>query len=230
VTPEPSLPRSHPLVRVVLCVPFVLYVLVLTAPLPAAVDDPRGFEVVRYECANELGRREVTLFLNGTVRLRDGEPGKEAMGLAELNPDEMDGALHRLADENLTEAQHLPSGVEGTWIEKCMLALHLPDKPIQVFHFGRYDALPLSVSRIVRVVEDVAAKVPDVKGNEELPVKYEPRVGDVLKRVDGNLYAIHGISEDKQGIELQGVVQPLTVYIRKDHLRLEFVALVKRAS
>jgi hypothetical protein len=225
VTPAPQL---RPAVRAVLSVLFVLSVLAGSS-LRAAVEDPRGYEVVRYECANELGRREVTLFLNGTVRLRDGEPGKEAMGLAELNPDEMAGALHRLADENLTEAQHLPSGVEGMWIEKCLLALHLPDKPIQVFHFGRYDTLPLSVSRIVRVVEDVAAKVPDLKGNEELPVKYEPRVGDILKRVDGNLYAIHGISEDKQGLELQGVMQPLTIYIRKDHLRLEFVALVKRA-
>jgi hypothetical protein len=192
------------------------------------VDDPRGFEVVRYDCASELGRREVTLFLNGTVRLRDGVPGKEAMGLAELNPDELDGAVHRLADENLSEARHLPSGVSGPWIERCTLALHLPDRPIQVFHFSHYDTLPLAVSRIVRVVEDVAAKVPALKGNEELPVHYEPQVGDILKRIDGNLYAVHNVSEDKQGIELQGVIQPLTIYIRKDHLRLEFVALVKR--
>lgn len=206
----------------------VLFVLVSPLLLRAAVDDPRGFEVVRYECASELGRREVTLFLNGTVRLRDGVPGKEAMGLAELNPDELDGAVHRLADEDLSEVRHLPSGVSGQWVEKCMLALHLPDKPVRVFHFGRYDTLPLAVSRIVRVVEDVAAKVPDLKGNEELPVNYQPQVGDVLKRIDGNLYAVHNVSEDKQGIELQGVIQPLTIYIRKDHLRLEFVALVKR--
>src|SRR3954466_15974959 len=93
-------------------------------PLQAA-EDPRSFEVLRYECASELGRREVTLFLNGTVRLRDGEPGKEAMGLAELNPDELDGAVNRLAEEDLSESRRLPSGVEGQWVEKCMLALHL---------------------------------------------------------------------------------------------------------
>lgn len=110
-----------------------------------------------------------------------------------------------------------------------MLSLHLPDKPIQVFHFGHYDTLPLSISRVLRVVEDVAAKVPDLKGTEELPAKYEPRVGDVLKRVDGNLYKIHGLTEDKQGVELQGVHQPLTIYIRKENLHLEFVALIQRA-
>jgi hypothetical protein len=205
-------------------------ILLAVPPLRAAgVDDPRGFEVLRYDCANELGRRELTLFLNGTIRLRDGPLGKEAMGLAELNPDERDGALHRLAEEDLSEAKRLPSGVSGRWIERCTLTLHLPDKEVQVFRFSHYDVLPLSVSRIVRVAEDMAAKVPDIKGSEVLPVSYVPRVGDVLKRVDGNLYAIHNVSEDKQGIELQGVVQPLTIYIRKDHLHLEFVALVKRA-
>jgi hypothetical protein len=196
----------------------------------AAVDDPRAFEVLRYECANELGRREVTLFLNGTVRLRDGAPGKEALGLGELNPDELDGAIHRLEEEDLSEARRLPSGIEGQWIEKCMLALQLPDKPIQVFHFGRYDTLPLALSRVLRVAEDVAAKVPDLKGDEQLPSDYEPRVGDVLKRIDNNLYKIHGISDDKQGMEMQGVVQPLTIYIRRDQLRMEFVAVVSRGE
>jgi len=204
----------------------ILFILLLLAARPE--DDPRGFEVLRYECANDLGRREVTLFLNGTIRLRDGEPGKELMGLGELNPDDLQGALNRLTGEDLSEAQHLPSGVDGEWVEKCMLALHLPEKAIQVYHFGRYDTLPLNLSRIVRVAEDMAAKVPDLKGDEQLPVDYKPRVGDILKRVDGNLFRVHNISDDKQGLEMQGTVQPLTVYIRVDQLRMEFITLISR--
>jgi len=204
----------------------LLLILLLLAARPE--DDPRGFEVLRYECTNDLGRREVTLFLNGTVRLRDGEPGKELMGLGELNPDELEGAVNRLAGEDLSEAKRLPSGVDGQWVEKCMLALHLPEKEIQVFHFGRYDTLPLNLSRVVRVAEDMAAKVPDLKGDEQLPVDYKPRVGDILKRIDGNLFRVHNISDDKQGLEMQGTVQPLTVYIRVDQLRLEFITVVSR--
>jgi hypothetical protein len=204
----------------------LLFILLLLAARPE--DDPRGFEVLRYECANDLGRREVTLFLNGTIRLRDGEPGKELMGLGELNPDDLQGAVNRLAGEDLSEAQRLPSGVDGQWVEKCMLALHLPEKAIQVYHFGRYDTLPLNLSRVVRVAEDMAAKVPDLKGDEQLPVDYKPRVGDILKRIDGNLFRVHNISDDKQGLEMQGTVQPLTVYIRVDQLRMEFITLVSR--
>jgi hypothetical protein len=201
--------------------------LLFAGALAAAEQDPRSTEVLRFECASSLGRRSVTLFLNGTVRLKDGPSGNEAMGLAELNPDELQGALNRLGEEDLSEARHLARGLEGEWVEKCMLALHLPGGADQVFHFGRYDTLPLGLSRIVRVAEDMAAKVPDLN-KEELPADYEPRRGDVLKRSDGNLYRVHGIADDKQGLEMQGVVQPLTIYIRRDQLRLEFVALVSR--
>ena len=205
----------------------LLFALSLAALPDARPVDPRSFELLRYECASELGRREVTLFLNGTIRLKDGPPGKEAMGLAELNPDELEGARNRLAEENLDEARHLPRGLEGQWVEKCMLAFELPGKPVQVFHFGRYDTLPLNLSRVVRVAEDMAAKVPDLKG-EELPVDYKPREGDILKRVDGNLFRVHNISDDKQGLEMQGTVQPLTVYIRVDQLRMEFITLISK--
>jgi hypothetical protein len=198
-----------------------------TAADPSAA---RSTEILRLDCANEVGRREITLFLNGTVRVLEGPPGKEAMRLGELNPDQLDGALHRLADQNLADARHLPRGIEGQWIEKCMLALELPDRPVEVFHFGRYDTLPLALSEIVRVARDVAAKVPDIQQDEQLPAGYEPRLGDVLKRIDGNLYKVHGITDDQKGVDLQGLVQPVTIYMRVANLRREFVALVSRPA
>ncbi|HEX7183714.1 MAG TPA: hypothetical protein VF756_17915 [Thermoanaerobaculia bacterium] len=210
-----------------------LFLLGLLLGFPAWADrpaDPRSFEVLRYDCASELGRREVTFFLNGTVRLREGPPGKEDMGLAELNPDQRDGAVRRIKEEDLSEARNLPRGVDGSWVEKCMLAIQLPDKPIQVFHFGRYDTLPLNLSRVVRVAEDLGAEVKSLQGSEELPPDYEPQRMDVLKRVDGHLYRIIRFTDDGKGIELQGTEQPLALYVHRDQLRLEFVKLVSRAK
>jgi hypothetical protein len=56
-------------------------------------------------------------------------------------------------------------------------------------------------------------------------VGYEPKLGDVLKRIDGELYRVRGFTADKKAIELQGVTTPLTVFIARDALRREFVAL-----
>ncbi len=206
----------------------VMTLVVLTSPALGAPADPRSLEVLRYDCASELGRREVTLFGNGTIRLREGPLGKELMGLAELNPDEREGAVNRLKAEDLSEAKQLPKGLEGAWIEKCMLALQLPGQPIQVFHFGRYDTLPLGISRVVQVAQDLAAKVPALKGDEELPHDYEPKEWDVLKRVDGYPYRVVGFTWDGQGIEMLGLEQPITLFVRKDQLRNEFVAVLSR--
>jgi hypothetical protein len=183
------------------------------AASPSTVGDPRSIEVFDFDCTSPLGRRQVTLFANGTVRLREGELGKEAMGLAELNPDELHGALARLRDEDLTEIDQLPRGVDGEWVEHCDLRLALAGRPDRTLRFGRYDALPLPLSRVLRVVADCAVKVGGVKTKEHLPEGYDPKPGDVLKRTDAQLFEVIGFTADNKGVELWGVDQPLTLYV-----------------
>jgi hypothetical protein len=210
---------------------FLAVLLLLLLPIPAAAGapDPRSVEVFDLDCGSPLGRREITLFANGTVRRREGEPGKEEMGLAELSPDELEGAKRRLAEENLGEIDTLPRGVEGDWVERCALRLALAGRPARTFRFGRYDILPLPLSRVLRVVEDVAAKVADVKGREHLPEGYDPQPGDRLKRTDGQLFEVVAFTADNKGVELWGVDQPLALYVLRAEMAREFVALVARA-
>jgi len=197
-------------------------------PAPRAHTGDRSTEVFRFDCGSTLGHREVTLFRNGTVRLRDGERGKERMGLVELGPDEMDGVLRRLAAEDLSEVDERTRGPEGDWIERCALTLALPDRPARTFRYGRYDALALPLARVLRVVGDMAEKVKVMEGAEHLPEGYEPRPGDVLQRVDGQLFEVFEFTADKKGIELRGVDEPLTLYVLREQLRQEFVGLVSR--
>jgi hypothetical protein len=200
----------------------------LALPLQAVRESDRTVEVLRYGCANELGHREITLFRNGTVRLFDGPPGEELMGLAELSPEELTGALNRLQAEDLSEARNLHKGIDGPFIEQCELHLLLPDRKPEVYRFGRYDALPLNLSRVLRVAEDLAAEVDDLKGVEELPVNYVPREYDVLKRRDGLRYKIMRFTADDNGVELQGVDQPIFIIVLREEMRKEFVALLSR--
>jgi hypothetical protein len=200
----------------------------LAAANAAPRRDVREVQVFDYTCQSPLGRREVTLFANGTVRVREGEPGKEGMELAELNSEELQGALNRLAEENLKEIDQLPHGVDGEWVERCDLLLALAGRPARSFRFGRYDSLPLSLSRVLRVVEDCAAKVAAVKSKEHLPDDYDPHPGDVLKRTDGQRFEVVSFSSDDKAIELWGVDQPLTLFVLRVELRREFVALLER--
>jgi hypothetical protein len=207
-----------------------------TAAAPASAREPasppseRLVEVLRLDCGNRLGRREVTLFGNGTIRLRDGPIGKEWMGLAELGPEELQGALRRLGQEDLSDAAELPQGVAGDWIEKCDLVLELPGKPRRKFFYGRYDTLPLSLFHVQGIAEELAARVAVLRDAEQLPEHYEPRLGDVLKRVDGTRYKVVNFTSDRKGVELDGLDQPLYLIVLKEQMRMEFVALVSRAK
>jgi hypothetical protein len=204
------------------------FLLLLVALPLAARESDRTVEVLRYGCANEVGHREITLFRNGTVRLFDGPPGEELMGLAELSPEELTGALNRLQGEDLSEARNLHKGIDGPFIEQCELHLLLPDRKPEVYHFGRYDALPLNLSRVLRVAEDLAAEVDDLKGVEELPVDYVPRQYDILKRRDNQRYKIIRFTADNNGVELQGIDQPIFLIVLREEMRKEFVALLSR--
>ncbi|HEX9941174.1 MAG TPA: hypothetical protein VGG03_04100 [Thermoanaerobaculia bacterium] len=209
---------------------FTWIVLLGLAAFPAAAGaDDRSTEVVRFDCKTDTTRREVTLFANGTVRRRDGRIGDEWMGLAELGPDELQAYLNRLGGEDLSEARSPEKGVEGAWIERCELRLQLPRQSLKTYIFGHYDPLPLNLSRVVRIAEELAEKVPVVKDRDELPADYDPHAGDVLKRVgDGALFRIVAFTADGKGVELEGVDLPLDIYVPKDQMRQHFTVLVTR--
>jgi hypothetical protein len=202
--------------------------ILLLAALPARADD-RSTEVLRYECRTDVARRETTLFANGTIRLRKGQIGNEWMGLTELAPDKLQGFLNRLEEEDLSLVKSPDKGPEGAWVERCELRLQLPGKDLQTYQFGQYEPLPLNLSHVVRIARELEKKVPVVKERDDLPAGYEPHRGDVLKHVgDGNRFRITGFTSDNKGIELEGIDQPIELYIPKDQVRKKFTELLSR--
>ncbi len=204
----------------------------LALALPAAgraQDSDRSHVLLRYECANEIGRREITLFGNGTIRVRDGLKTSPSMTLGEIGRDELAAVVARLRAEDLSEVARRQQGPSGPWVERCAIELDVgqPGAP-QIFGFGRYDSLPLALAHLRTAAEDLAARVDPAAGIEHLAPDYAPRPGDVLKRRDGVLFEIVGPTGDKRGLELQGVSAPITLFIPKDALSREFVAVVAR--
>ena len=91
----------------------ILCAALLLLATPAARADDRSTEVLRYDCVTDLARREMTLFANGTIRLRKGQIGNEWMGLAELSPDKMQAFLNRLSGEDLCGREEPREGARG---------------------------------------------------------------------------------------------------------------------
>jgi hypothetical protein len=207
----------------------VLALIGLLAPPAAAGDDPRGIELLRYACISGIGHRDLTLFANGTLRLRESEEGEASrMRLAELGRSELAAYLARLADEDLSEVDVRGAEASGDWIETCTLDLKLEGSPERRLRFGLLDSLPLALGRLLRVVDDLLLEVERLAPRSRLPADYEARAGDRLRRFDGVLFEVVAYTGDGGGLELEGVDEPLVIFVPVAALRDEFEELVER--
>jgi hypothetical protein len=205
--------------------------LALCAALVSAEEvDLRSRELIRRDCRTEYGSQSVILFANGTVRLKETLESEHGLKLAELTPDEVEAFVRRVQDEDLTEVEEASSEVDGDWVEKCELHLRVDEELEEIYRFGRFGSLPLALSRVNTIVEDLIEVAEQRSPAGDLPPGYVPALGDVLIRVDGVRFEIVGFTSDRRGIEMSGVDQPLTIYILKEALGDEFTAVVKRRT
>lgn len=262
--------RALSLGAVLACLALAAAVATAAQPIPTG----RGDVLLRRDCRSTIAREEVTLFGNGTVRLRSGPLGEERMVLVEVTRDEVESLVAALRAEDFTEAGAGSAGPEGDWVESCLLELPVlaaarsgesgegrrdaeeiarpgsrgagearPDRPLGPgrpsgehaatrFRYGHLDSLSLPLARVVALVDELTLRVAAGAAAGRLPAGYRPRQGDVLRRADGVLFRVVRATEPFEGMpggwELQGVVQPLAVYLFEADLPLEFVELVSR--
>lgn len=190
--------------------------------------DPRSRVLVRRDCLSELGHTDVTLFANGTIRLREGEGPEQKMTLAELPYDVLRDYVNRLEEIDLSETESgIPEG-ELQWIGRCEIELGRGEEEPKIFQFGRYESLSLALSRVNTIVDELVVEADERIPKGRLPRDYQPRAGDVLVRADGSRFKVIGYTADKNGIELQGIDQPLTIYVQAEDMDEWFTELISR--
>lgn len=207
-----------------------LVALALSGGAVSANADDRSRELVKRDCSSGLGRNELTLFANGTVRLRSWHDEELELKLAELGREELAAYLRRFAEISFREsAGGPPRGVSGEWIERCEFTLTLDDGPPRTFRFGRFDSHDLALATALRIVDELAAFAASRAAAGGLPAGYTPKLGDLLAREDGAEFEIVGFTVVGEGVELRGRIEPLTLYVARDELPLHFVRLLRRA-
>lgn len=209
----------------------VLLCTVLRGPDPAA-GDARSTELLRYECSNALGRRDVTLFANGTVRLRQGLWEEQEMHLDELLREELSSYVALLRD---IQASRSPRATDldvrlpdGEWVEHCQIRLELPDAEPLKYEFSGLEVPPLEVASLIHVAEDLAEFTRPLVAEERVPSDYQPRIGDVLTTAEGEKFRIMDFTELPSSVELEGLDTPLRLYMAIDELATAFVVLEAR--
>ncbi|MEM7048080.1 MAG: hypothetical protein AAF604_00385 [Acidobacteriota bacterium] len=202
--------------------------LILAPDLSADEASRRATEWARWSCESSDHRRDLTLFANGTVRLKAGPPGEERMGLGELDPEDLEDYRRKLSAIDLTATDVGGKGPEGDQVELCRVALGLPEEPPFVATYRRFDSPSLALQRVVTILETLLDRVGPPRGEDRLPAGYEPRIGDVLRRVDGARFEVVSFTADGRGVELRGRDLPLIIYVEPAEMARLFEHLEER--
>ena len=172
---------------------------------------------MRYECSSSLARRDVTLFANGTVRLRRGPRDEQQLFLDELRPEELASYIRQLrrvhASDQPPPIDLPPNLPSGDWVENCEILLALPDAEPVTYTFTGYEIPPLEVAGLIHVAEDLAYFTRPPARAERLPKDYRPRPGDLLRSVEGRRFQVMGLTGDGRGVELAEVGTPVMVLV-----------------
>jgi len=192
----------------------------------AGNESPVTQEWFRYDCRSELSSEDLTLFGNGTLRLRRGFEDRRTMQLVELESEELQHLRTRLDGLAFEDGETFGSGVSGEWVDQCTLDVDLPGRSAQRFRFHRLDSLSLDLQRAVDLGQELIELAAQRAPYSGLPRDYEPMPGDYLLRGIGGVFEVIGLTSDGRGVELVGIDQPLLIFVAADDLRSVFVELL----
>lgn len=205
-------------------------------PLPK-VAEPRTWELFRQSCSSPLGKRELTLFLDGTIRLRVRDQEGQDIRLGELPAEPLARTYANLRATQLGIGREgkewtQPSqgrSLAGEFLQECEVHLQLPGLEVKNFLFTPMEITPLWLGQLRQLAEELAERTEKLV-HAGLPKDYEPQHGDLLRRRDGVIFRFVGKTSDQKAWMVEQVGQPITTYYSVDDLNELFVAVVESRS
>jgi hypothetical protein len=199
------------------------------------VAEKRSWDVFRHSCSNPLGSRELTLFLDGTIRLLVRDQGGQEVRLGDLGEAGLSRTYATLRATQLgigregkdwTPPPSQGRGLSGEFLQECEVRLRLPDLEAKSFRFSPMEITPLWLGQLRQLAEDLA-ELTEPLVHQGLPKSYQPRYGDLLRRRDGVVFRYVGITSDRKAWIMEQVGQPITQYFAVADLGELFVTVVE---
>ena len=192
--------------------------------------DLRSVILVQERCASVIASRDLTLFANGTVRLREGPAGEVQLRLGELGPPELEAFVSRLAEIDFSESDDRFDAPGGDWLEICELQITpLAGEAVEL-SYARYATGNLELDRLRKILDELVELARRASHSSGYPHDYVPEVGDLVERADGTRFEIVGYTSDGLGIELTSIDGLITLFIGRTEVRTYFPRFVSRAE
>lgn len=199
----------------------ILLALAISAPL-AAAEPTYLFEWVS-RTRESTGR--LTLFTDRTL-VRKLTAGKAVdMKKRKLSEEEYDYYAAYFSDpQSLRAAGSYESGTTGDLLSVCEVTFQLPGGKKWKMSYDTLSTLTFEAVRVKSALEGLYDSFGKVlpSPTDFSPDKMPP--GTILRRRDGARFRVIRVDGDHGMVELQGVNEPYTLFLRIDDLRFTFLA------
>jgi hypothetical protein len=204
------------------------WLLVLAAGAAAPVRTAQGqgttdlFEWVSKAAGSQM---RLTLFFDHTLVRKTTGGGSTALKKRLLSPEEYDYYARFFSEPDSTRgAGSFESGMTGDMVAESVATFHLPDGRTWRMSWDSFSAFSIEAMRVRAALlglRDSFGKVLPSPG-DFAPDKIPP--GTVLRRRDGAEFRVMNIDATGGMVELRGINEPYSEFLKIDDLRYTFAA------
>ena len=168
----------------------------------------------------------LTLFTDRTLVRKTKDGDRTHVDRRVLSEEEYAHYLAYFAEAKRTAGGRLDfdSGLAGDFQVNSKAEFRPPGQPNWTFRFDSFSPLSLEASRIKTALEGLRDSFGHVlpSPGDFAPDKIPP--GTVLTRLDGKRFRVHRVDRDAGVVELEGIDEPYSLFVKIENLRFTFKA------
>jgi hypothetical protein len=195
------------------------------APAPPTLRPPGPTYCAEWILQTKEGYERLTLFADRTLVWKTSRDGKEDTRRKTIPADEADFYCRYFArDEFFALPADLRSGMTGSSVVQSRVSLTRPDGSRKAIRFDEFSSFS---------VESVTLKASLLGLRNLFTERLAPatsftaetlKPGTLLRRFDGVTFRVRRVIPEKEVVELEGVTDPISFFLRLSDLRTQFAA------
>ena len=202
-----------------------LVALVVPPATPAPPAPPKPTFCVEWVRQSRAGYERLTLFADATVIWKTSDREGERVRRKTLPPEEVEFYCSYFPRREFWSlSEDLRTGLTSDFSGQSLVTLTRLDGTRKVIRFDDLSALSADAGSLRAALDGLKAAIT----NPLAPAsRFTPDVlvaGTILKRFDGAIFRVTRLEKEKGFVEIVGVNEPYSQFVRIDELRFQFAA------
>jgi hypothetical protein len=197
--------------------------LAATAPAPTAAPSPKPSFCVEWIRQSREGYERITLFGDRTVIWKTVDARGEQVRRKTLAPQELEFYCDYFARPEIwTLPGDLRTGLAGEFSSQSTITAARKDGASKTIRFDDFSALSAEAASLRSALEGLRTVFTNPLAPPSRFTADALPPGTLLKRFDGAIFRVLRLEKEKGFVELVGVTEPYSQFIKLEELRFQF--------